>query len=227
VNMSTQIAGPYFVAYMLNDLHFSYLQFTVATSMVLIIQIFATRQWGPITDRYGNRVVLQITGIALPVLPLLWFISTNFYYILFIQVLAGIMWGGWWLSSLNFTLDAVTAPKRARCSAYMNFTSCIGVFAGAMLGAFLSSRAQNIIDAVAPNLSIVSPLYLVFLVSSIVGLIVVAIFLRKFHEVRQVSDPNFRDMFVMLTHARPFAGVRFRLHVNDNTNGSSIGDNPD
>ena len=219
MNMSTQIAGPYFVAYMLNDLHFSYIQFTIATSMVLVVQIFATRRWGPIVDRYGNRIVLQITGAMLPILPLLWFISTNFYYILFIQFLAGIAWGGWWLSSLNFTLDAVTAPKRARCSAYMNFTSCMGVFTGAMLGAFLSLRAQNIIHAVAPNLAVVSPLYLVFLVSSIAGLIVIAIFLRKFHEVRQVSDPDFRDMFVMLTHVRPFAGVRFRLHAGDNTIG--------
>jgi len=217
MNMSTQIAGPYFVAYMLNDLHFSYIQFTIATSMLLVVQIIATRQWGLVADRYGNRIVLQITGIVLPILPLMWFVSTGFYYILSIQFLAGIVWGGWWLSSLNFTLDAVTAPKRARCSAYMNFTSCMGVFTGAMLGAFLSSRAQNIIDAVAPNLSIVSPLYLVFLVSSVTGLIVMAIYLRKFHEVRQVIDPNFRDMFVMLTHVRPFAGVRFRLHAGDNS----------
>ena len=196
---------------MLNDLQFKYWQFTIATSVMWVAIILATRQWGLVADRYGNRIVLKVAAITLVVIPLLWFISRNFYFILFIQFLTGIAFAGWLLSTLNFMMDAVTTTKRARCSAYMVFTNSIGIFTGAMIGALLSSRADAIINYAAPGISVFSPLYLVFLASSIVGCIVILIFLPRFHEVRRVSDSNMKDMFMMLINLRLFSGARSRF----------------
>lgn len=211
MNLAFQVAMPYFTAYMLNDLQFRYWQFTVATSVMWIAIILSTRQWGLVADRYGSRIILQITSIILVIIPVLWFISRDFYFILLIQAICGIAIAGWFMSTLNFMMDAVSTEKRARCSAYMNFTNSMGIFTGAMLGAVLSSRAEGILNAVAPHLSLFSPLYLVFLLSSIIGLIVVVIFLPKFHEVRDVGEPKLKDMFMMLISLRTFSGGRFRF----------------
>lgn len=133
------------------------------------------------------------------------------------QAINGTIWGGWGLSGLNFALDAVSAPKRARCSAYMNFTNCMGVVIGAMMGAFLSAKAPEIIESVAPKLSLVSPLYLVFLVASVAGFIVVIFFLPKFHEVRPVSEPDYREMVYMFTHLKPITGIRLRRRTHNDS----------
>ncbi len=211
MNLSIQIAAPYFTAYMLNDLDFSYLQFTAATSLLWVAMILATRQWGIVADRYGTRVILKITACMLVLMPLLFFVSRNFYYILVVQFIAGITWSGWFLSTLNFMMDAVSTLKRARCSAYMNFTNSMGVFTGAMIGALLSSRAGNIVEAVAPRLNLFSPLYLVFLISSVAGFIVVVTFLRRFHEVRDVQVADYSELLMTLLFVKPFTGARFRI----------------
>lgn len=216
MNLAFQIAVPYFIAYMLNDLQFRYWQFTIATSVMWVAIIITTRQWGLVADRYGNRIVLKATAITLVVIPLLWFVSRNFYFILFIQFLTGVAVAGWLLCTLNFMMDAVTATKRARCSAYMLFTNSMGIFTGAMIGALLSSRADEIITFAASRISVFSPLYLVFLVSSIVGCIVIIIFLPRFHEVRRVSDSNMKDILMMLINLRLFSGTRFRFLPGSN-----------
>lgn len=69
MNLSVQVAAPYYTAYMLNDLGFSYIQFTAATSVFFIAMILATRRFGLIADRYGNRIILENRRASIPGCP--------------------------------------------------------------------------------------------------------------------------------------------------------------
>lgn len=41
MQLSVAIAAPFFVVYMLRDLHFTYLEFTINTAMSILIQFLA------------------------------------------------------------------------------------------------------------------------------------------------------------------------------------------
>lgn len=218
MSLAVQIAAPYFVVYMLRDLHFSYLQYTAAQGVFVVTQFLAMRRWGPFADRYGNRLVLYITGILMPVLPLMWFLSDDFIYIIAIQTFAGMAWAGWALATANFIFDAVTPPKRARCAAYLNFFNSLGICVGALIGAWLSSRAPQSLDTGAMKIIFHSNLEYLFLLSGVIRFAIVLVFMPGIHEVRDVTKPEMKDMFMTLVNVKPFAGVRFEPYTGVDQN---------
>lgn len=209
MSFAIKMSEPYFAAYMIRDLEFSYLEYTVAQGVFIAAQFIAMRRWGSFADQFGNRAVLHITGAIMPFIPLLWFLSLNFYYILVIQVLAGLAWAGWFLGSANFIFDAVSPAKRARCAAYMNFFVSIGFALGTLFGAYLSTVAPQVLDTGAMQIRFFSPLEFIFLVSAAIRLVIVSSFIPMIREVRPVRESRSKDMFMYLTSVRPLYGARY------------------
>ena len=208
MSLSVQLAAPFFAVYMLRDLGFSYLQYTIAQGVFTASQFMAMRKWGPFADKYGNRLVLRITSAIIPVVPLLWFLSVDFYFIVVIQIAAGLAWAGWSLATANFLFDAVTPPKRARAAAYLNFFNSFGICIGSLFGAALAVSAPPAIASGAVTIIYASPLQHIFLISSGLRFVFVFLFMATVREVRKVDQPVQRDMFTVLSHIRPFAGLR-------------------
>jgi MFS family permease len=216
MSFAVQVSAPFFATYMLRDLEFSYIKYTIAQGFYIVAQFLAMRRWGPFADRYGNRLVLRITSAIMPIVPILWLFSRHYYYIIGLQVLAGLTWGGWFLCTATFMFDAVTPPKRARCAAYLNFFNCIGIFAGAMLGGYISKFAPQTLITGVITIMLFSPLQFVFLLSGILRLIVVFIFMPTVHEVRDVEKGGFKEMFGMLTNVKHLPGLRYEpFHTFD------------
>jgi len=225
INFATQISSPFFPVYMLRDLKLNYAQYMLSQGIFIAAQFLAMRRWGPFSDRYGNRIVLRITGAFLPVLPMLWFFSTKLEYIVVIQVISGLTWGGWLLSSGNFIFDAVTPANRARCAAYLNFFNGIGICLGALIGAFLSERIPSSFSLGTLSFSFLSPLETIFLISGLLRFAVIFLFNPLVHEVRDVRKPNFKEVFVTLMHIKPLSGgiLYFFTGVDHEKNGAGKG----
>lgn len=209
MNLSVMIAGPFFAIYMLRDVGMTYMQYTIAQGVSVVAQFIAMRRWGPFADRYGNRMVLRLTSIIMPILPIMWLFGKNYFYILFLMVLSGLSWAGWALSSGNFIFDAVSPQKRARCSAYLNVFACTGVFFGALIGGYITTHVPQTIDLGITKITFFSVLQSSFLVSGIVRMLVVLIFMPSIREVREVPHPKATDMFMMLTNIKPVYGGFF------------------
>lgn len=209
MSFAVQMSSPFFAVYMLKDLEFSYLQYTIAQGTFQIVQFMMMRQWGPLSDRFGNRLIIRVTGLVLPVLPLLWLLSKNIYIIVFIQIISGITWAGWLLSTANFVFDAVTPAKRARCAAYLNFFNSIGIFFGSILGGFLSIHAVKVIDTGALTITFFSGLEFIFVLSGVLRMIFVFFFIPTIREVRKVEKTEIKNLFLMLAHIRPLTGSHF------------------
>ena len=77
MHASVLIAGPFFVLYMLQDLHLSYLGYGGWLAAGLLGQLLTLQAWGQFGDRYGNKALLSITGFTVPILPMLYLVSTN------------------------------------------------------------------------------------------------------------------------------------------------------
>jgi MFS family permease len=184
MNAAVGISSPFFTVYMLRDLELSYLQFTMLTGTSVFVQILMLTTWGRIADIYGNRLILIVTSISLPIVPSLWLLSDDFWALLTFQALSGLSWSGFTLSAGNLLYELVPQTRRAAYVAFHNVGTAAGVFGGAMLGALLEVAlpARGVLlgeSAVLSNL-----LYL-FIISGVVRAIVAALLARNVRELRK------------------------------------------
>jgi len=209
MNFAVAFASPYFTLYMLKDVGFSYWEFTLVSATVIISQFITLRNWGAIADKYGYKKIISVCTTGIAILPLLWLVSANLFYLLFVQAVSGIVWAGYNLAAANFLFDAVTPPKRGRCAAYMGIINGLATFLGSMIGGVASSYLPSDFLMRTIDSSAGSQLLALFLVSTVLRVIAAYFFLNRFNEVRQVEQTTHKDIVVRIVHLRPIQGYIF------------------
>jgi MFS family permease len=205
MHVSVLIAGPYFVVYLLKDLQFTYLQYTAWLAAGILGQFLTLKPWGLLGDRYGNKHVLTATGLLVPFLPMLYVISTDFYYLIAVNFVGGVIWAGLSLGLQNYVFDAVRPEDRAKGIAVWNAVNALGWFLGAMIGSWLAAIGPSELDLLGWHLSLVSNLPFVFFISGVCRLIVSLSLLGTFHEARRVEAISHRDLMAELPLIKPLA----------------------
>lgn len=198
LNFSVNIASPFFSVFMLRDLKFSYLLYTIVVTTVAITHIFTIDRWGRMADRVGNIKVLKFTSLFIAVIPLLWMINHNPAYLIFVQAISGFAWAGFNLCATNFIYDAVTSKKRTRCIAYFNVLTGTALCIGALSGGYLVN--------VLPTLFGYKMLSL-FLVSTLMRSLAVFLISGKIREVRSTEKITSKDLFYRVIGIRPISDV--------------------
>ncbi|HET8696556.1 MAG TPA: MFS transporter, partial [Gammaproteobacteria bacterium] len=162
----------------------SYLQFTIWSGMSVIVQFLMLNTWGRIADVYGNRLVMILTSVSLPIVPMVWLLSKDFWALLVFQALSGLVWSGFTLGAGNLLYEIVPRTRRAAYVAFHNVGTAAGVFAGAMLGAGLAAvlppRAALLGDSGATS----NLLYL-FALSGIARGVIAALLARRIRDIRK------------------------------------------
>lgn len=203
------IASPFFTLYMLRDLKFSYLEFMANTATSVMLQVITLNAWGRISDTFGNRAILRITGFTIPLLPALWLLSTNFWYLILVQVLGGLMWAGFSLSAGNFFYDLVPSGKRATYLAVHNVIASIGIFVGASVGAWLDITLPTSVSLGQWQGDWHSALLGVFLISALLRLLVASVFLPHLKEVREVRPLSTSGLMFRIARYNALSGLVF------------------
>ncbi len=211
MQLSVAISSPYFAVYMLRDLEFSYGQFMANSGASVLVQFLTLSQWGRISDIFGNRRVLSTTGVLLPLMPLLWMLSPNFWYLLLVQALSGLSWAGFTLSASNFLYDLIAREKRATYLAVHNILASTGIFCGALIGGYLGLVLPARLEVAGISWAWLSPLLGVFAVSAIARSIVLAVLLPKFREARKVRPISFSNVIFRVTRVNALAGLMFDI----------------
>ncbi|HOW36466.1 MAG TPA: MFS transporter [Candidatus Omnitrophota bacterium] len=176
-NFSVNLAAPFFAVFMLKDMHFSYLTYTVITATATLMVYLMMGRWGRHADRVGNVKVIRLTAPIIITLPLLWIISQNPVFLLFAQIVSGFAWAGFNLCASNFIYDSTTPEKRTRCIAYFNVINGLAICFGALIGGFL-------VDWLPPFLGY--KILTLFWLTSLCRLLVVVFIAPKIKEVRPV-----------------------------------------
>ena len=180
------IAAPFFSVYMLRDLHFSYLHYMVSLGLAVLAQFGTLRLWGRLGDIFGNRLILSVTGFVIPLFPVLWLVSSNFWYVLGLQMFGGLCWAGFSLSAGNYLYDTMPPTRRAAYTAVHNLLANSAIFVGALFGGFLSTVAPDTIRLFGHPLHWTSSLWAVLLVSTLARAVVSLISIPQLREVRPV-----------------------------------------
>ncbi len=179
LSFSCHISSPLLVIYLLRYLKFDYTIYMIIILSSSLFSLIVLKIWGKFADRYGNYRVLGITTILIPIVPLLWILSPlPIYLILIPAFISGISWAGFNLAAGNFIYDNVSQQKRGLAVSYYNMFNGIGIFLGAGLGAILIKFL---------TVSFIEPLFLIFILGSIIRMIVVFWWLPKMKEIRKTK----------------------------------------
>jgi len=199
------IAAPFFVLYMLRDLHLAYWGYGTWLAAGILGQLVTLAAWGRFADRFGNKALLTVTGFMVPFLPMLYLAGTNLLFLLFVNFLGGVTWGGLALGLQNYVFDAVRPEDRAKAVATYSTINALGWCLGAFIGSWLVHILPSQVTIGAYSLVLASNLPLVFFVSGVLRLAVSGSFLRSFHEARAVEQAPLTQLVWELPLLKPLA----------------------
>ncbi|HXI10500.1 MAG TPA: MFS transporter [Thermodesulfobacteriota bacterium] len=186
MKFAVNIASPFFAVLMIRDLKFNYMTYTLVTLAATLATNFTIKRWGVHADRVGNLKVIRLTSRFIALIPLLWIVNQDPYFLFAAQLFSGFAWAGFNLSASNFIYDAASPAKRTRCIAYFNVFNGLSLCLGALLGGYLAQITH-------PGFLKYNIMNLV-LVSAILRMAVAFFVPFKIKEVREVEKIKSRHL---------------------------------
>jgi MFS family permease len=178
IDFCVAMSGPYFAVYMLHDLKFGYIPFTMVVSASAVANMLFLQYWGKRADLAGNLKIIKITSFLMPLVPALWLGSTNVIYLMAANMFSGFVWSGYSLTSVNYVYDSVDPSISHKQLAVFNSMDGLAAFLGFLLGGLIVDKLPNLFGF---------QLRSIMVLSGIGRALVVLILLRQLKEVRHVS----------------------------------------
>ncbi|MGA1870752.1 MAG: MFS transporter [bacterium] len=201
MNFSVYLASPFFTPYMLYTLGLDYKIYTLVHAASLIIKFITMPIWGELLDKYGTKKILVVSGVLMPLVPLLWIFSQKIWYLILIQCYGGFIWAGFEISSFTFIFDTTAPHQRAAYVAYFNVINGIAVFFGGIIdGAIIRYN---------PLFS--SHYFSVFILSSLLRYAASFFFLLQLKEVRVVEEISYRKLLFKFITTMPTRGLVYNV----------------
>ncbi len=197
LSFAVSISSSLLAIYLLRNLNFDYVIYIVVILSASLFSLLVLRIWGKLTDKYGNYRILGMTTILIPIIPILWILSPNPIYLIFVpSLISGISWAGFNLAEGNFIYDNVTPQKRGLAISYYHMLSGIGIFLGAGLGAILIKYL---------TISFIEPLFLIYIFGGVMRMIVVFWWIPKMKEIKKTKKFGSSKVFknIIFKQAKP------------------------
>ncbi len=145
MQLACYTSGPFFTPYMINHLKLDDASYVVLISITFVSKVLTLPLLGQLSRRFGTRAVLAAGAAGVALLPALWLVSGNFWYLLAVQCLAGLVWAAFELTSLLLSFELI--PEQTRTSIFTSFNlanaSCM--VGGSLVGAaLLKTLGENL-----------------------------------------------------------------------------------
>jgi hypothetical protein len=154
IHFSVMFLGPLFTIYILRTMELSYFVLTLCMVSWWMGNVFSSRMWGRISKRKGNLYLLKLSTLLMCILPALWI---SVYYFsptgrvvvsLIINLMAGISFAAFGLSSFNILYDMCSKDEVIKFSSLINCLKGVGVFAGSVIAGMIVDSSY-IIDTLS------------------------------------------------------------------------------
>ncbi|MFO0717618.1 MAG: MFS transporter [Nitrospira sp.] len=189
MHFAVMLSGPFFVIYLLRDLHWSYLQYAGWMASSISAQFLTLGPWGRIGDRYGNKALLALTASAVPFLPMGYVLSEHYAFLLIVNFCGGVIWAGLSLGLQNYVFDSLQPEERTRGVALANAMNAVGWGLGALTGSWVATLMPATVSLGSWHLTPASNLPFLFCLSGGLRLVIALSLLRTFAEPRRIASP--------------------------------------
>ncbi|VVB74092.1 Major Facilitator Superfamily protein [uncultured archaeon] len=205
---ATGIAGPFFAVFMLRDLHFSYIDFAIATAASTFATLISQPYWGKVIDKYGTRPVMFATALLIPFIAILWIPADSFAYVILIQLYSGVVWAGFDLANFNMLLKISPRKTLHDYAAHMNGLGALTTFFGSIAGSFLALFLEG------STIGLLNSIQTIFLISAVARFVVAALTVPRITKTMTVDGPRF---LIRVITVYPMKGVMAELTEFQNT----------
>lgn len=132
-----QVSGPFYAPYMLKHLSMSYLGFALLIASMFVAKIIALATWGKFAKRFGPQKLLLVGGALIVPAPALWILTSNYSWLVVVQILSGIGWAAYELGFFLLLFDSVPIVRRVRMLTIYNLANTSAWCCGATVGGLL------------------------------------------------------------------------------------------
>jgi MFS family permease len=210
MHLAVLMTAPFFVIYMIQDLHLAYWEYGAWLGAGIIGQFVTLPAWGQFGDRFGNKALLTFTGLIVAILPMLYLVSTAWAFLVVVNFFGGVIWAGLGLGLNNYVFDAVRPADRAKAVAVSTTINAIGWASGTLLSTWLISTVPASLELGTFALHPVSNLPFLFFISGLLRLLVSATLLRTFQEPRTVEPRAHHRLLWELPLLKPLRQLSLR-----------------
>lgn len=161
-----QFAAPFFTVFMLTEGAVGPGTVMLIASLGTVANLAGQRVWGPLADRYGERQVMRVAGIAVVFQPAWWLLAgpsdVGYAVMVGASVMGGFLWGGHLLATGNLMMRL--APETGK-TAFFAVQAAMAGLAGA-LGPIAGGALAEAVTAGALGTGLPQTLKVVFAVSA-------------------------------------------------------------
>jgi MFS family permease len=198
------ISAAYFTPFMLQQLNLSYAEFTVLNAATLVTRVLSSSYWAEIARNFGNRRALQVAAVMLVPLAGLWVVSSNFAYLMALQLFAGFAWSGFELMTVLSLFDTTDERTRARVLSLFNLFDGIAIVSASLIGGLVLRHFGS------------DGYMYIFLASSTLRGATVLLF-NSGAGHRRAGEHSFQNVFLRVISFRPGQGPELRPALIDET----------
>ncbi|GHV25887.1 MFS transporter [Clostridia bacterium] len=195
---AVNLGAPFYNVYMLEVVKMTYTQVTLINQVLPnIIAVFIISWWGRRMDSFGNKPVLNATGLFMMIYPLLWMFSGvgSFFMIIVLNIFTGMLSNAFDLSNQNLYMNAAPDTNRSMfISVYFAVTQLLGNALGNLTGGWLLENTLPTLESLRLTL-IVFPMtryHFLFALSAIMRISMI------FFMLPLIREENAEPMGVML-----------------------------
>jgi MFS family permease len=134
---TAQIAGPFFTPYLLKDMGVSYREYTLVLGMSILAKVLVMPYAARFANKYGVRALLITSGVVLIPLPAMWLCSREIWFLLGVQIAAGLSWGAFELAIMLIFIETIPVERRTNVLTLYNLGYAFSSVLGSLLGGWL------------------------------------------------------------------------------------------
>ncbi len=129
-------SSPYFMPFMVQELKYSLVEYTALTSIPFVGRFLFLANWGRTVDGMKPFLGLTVAGFGIALVPGLWVAFPYYGFLMFLEMLSGIMWGGFELCALMILRLRYGSRSLKPIALHMALMN-LGAMAGAQIGGHL------------------------------------------------------------------------------------------
>ncbi len=140
-NLAAYTSAPFFSPFMLSSLSLNYADYMTLISAAFLARVGSSPIFYAIARRFKVRALVVVGALSVIPLPYLWTVSSNFYYLVALQMLSGFAWGSHELGVTLYLIERLPHKQRARLLGWANAINSIGMLIGSSFGALIIAHA--------------------------------------------------------------------------------------